>query len=156
MLFEPKLQHGLHNRALGSKTPIWSVPNLVLLIVPRLRKTTARLFVCKSRSVLTSCESDPPDSVPVSEFILSEKHGRAPYKKSRNPFTCGLSGKTYTVQEHADRVELLARSLSQEFKWDPNEGTEWDKVIGIFALNTVCGIGDLRIVGLLLKYFTSD
>lgn len=36
-----------------------------------------------------------------------------------------------------DRVEHLARALSKEFGWRPNKGTEWDKVIGIFALNTV-------------------
>ncbi len=36
-----------------------------------------------------------------------------------------------------DRVDYLARALSNEFGWHPNEGTEWDKVIGIFALNTV-------------------
>ena len=37
-----------------------------------------------------------------------------------------------------DRVDHLARALSKEFGWEPNKGTEWDKVIGIFALNTVC------------------
>lgn len=36
------------------------------------------------------------------------------------------------------RVEHLARALSKEFGWQPNKGTEWDKVVGIFALNTVC------------------
>lgn len=39
--------------------------------------------------------------------------------------------------EMVDRVEQLARALSKEFGWAPNKGTEWDKVIGIFALNTV-------------------
>jgi ribosome assembly protein SQT1 len=69
--------------------------------------------------------------------MLDEKHGRCPLKSSRNPFTCGISGLTYTAAEQVDRVELLARSLSKEFGWQPNKGTEWDKVIGIFALNTV-------------------
>jgi hypothetical protein len=70
--------------------------------------------------------------------MLDDKHGRVPLKKSRNPFTCGLTGKTYTAVEMADRVEHLAKALSKEFGWNPNQGTEWDKVIGIFALNTVC------------------
>jgi hypothetical protein len=39
-----------------------------------------------------------------------------------------------------DRVEHLARALSKELGWQPNRGTEWDKVAGIFALNTVCTI----------------
>ncbi|KAG9228505.1 hypothetical protein BJ875DRAFT_508466 [Amylocarpus encephaloides] len=80
---------------------------------------------------------DPPDSIPISEFILSDAHGREPTSNSRNPFTCGLSGKTYTAAEHADRVELLSRALAAEFGWHPNQGTEWDKVVGIFALNTI-------------------
>jgi ribosome assembly protein SQT1 len=70
--------------------------------------------------------------------MLNDAYGRHPLKKSRNPFTCGLSGRTYTAVEVADRVEHLARALSKEFGWHPNQGTEWDKVIGIFALNTVC------------------
>ncbi|KAF4628656.1 hypothetical protein G7Y89_g9495 [Cudoniella acicularis] len=80
---------------------------------------------------------DPPDTVPISEFILNEAHGRYPLKSSRNPFTCGITGKTYTTQEHVDRVELLARSISKELGWLPNQGTEYDKVAGIFALNTI-------------------
>lgn len=39
----------------------------------------------------------------------------------------------------AERVDHLARTLSKEFGWDPNQGTEWDKVAAIFALNTVGG-----------------
>lgn len=85
---------------------------------------------------------DPPDSVPISQFMLDDKYGRCPLKESQNPFTCGLSGKTYTALEMADRVEYLARALSKEFGWEPNKGTEWDKVAGIFALNTV---GDERV-----------
>ncbi|TVY53909.1 Acyl-CoA ligase easD [Lachnellula cervina] len=76
-------------------------------------------------------------TAPKLEFMLDEKHGRQPLKSSRNPFTCGLSGRTYTAAEQVDRVELLARSLSKVLGWQPNKGTEWDKVIGIFALNTV-------------------
>lgn len=71
--------------------------------------------------------------------MLDEKHGRCPLKESRDPFTCGISGKTYSALEMVDRVDHLARALSKEFGWAPNEGTEWDKVAGIFALNTVCG-----------------
>jgi hypothetical protein len=70
--------------------------------------------------------------------MLDDKHGRYPSEKSRNPFTCGLSGRTYTHAEMKERVDHLARALSREFGWQPNKGTEWDKVAGIFALNTVC------------------
>lgn len=69
--------------------------------------------------------------------MLEDAHGRCPTKDSRNPFTCGLSGRTYTAAEVAERVEQLAKGLAEEFGWHPNQGREWDKVIGIFALNTV-------------------
>jgi hypothetical protein len=83
---------------------------------------------------------DPPDTLPISHFMLDDAHGRCPLKKSRNPFICGLSGNTYTAVEMVDRVDYLSRALSKEFGWHPNIGTEWEKVIGIFALNTVRGL----------------
>jgi len=79
----------------------------------------------------------PPDTVPIYQFMLDDKYGRYPLKKSGNPFTCGLSGRTYSALDIRDRVEFLARALSRELGWQPNQGTEWDKVVGIFALNTV-------------------
>lgn len=78
-----------------------------------------------------------PDSVPICEFMLDEKHGRKPIKQSWDSYTCGLTGKTVTAQQQKDRVELLARSLVKEFGWKVNEGTEYDKVVGVFALNTI-------------------
>jgi acyl-CoA synthetase (AMP-forming)/AMP-acid ligase II len=66
-----------------------------------------------------------------------EQHGRSPFNKSKNPFTCGLSGATFTAAEVKSRTEFLARALSKDLGWKPNSGTEWDKVIGIFALNTI-------------------
>lgn len=74
--------------------------------------------------------------------MLDDKHGRVPNKHSKNPFTCGISGRTYTALEMVDRVESLAKGLAKEFGWSPNQGTEWDKVVGIFALNTVCARND--------------
>ncbi|KAL2062104.1 hypothetical protein VTL71DRAFT_6370 [Oculimacula yallundae] len=78
-----------------------------------------------------------PDNVPISQFMLDDAYGRHPLKSSRNPFTCGLSGRTFTATEMVTRVDHLARGLAKEFGWQPNKGTEWDKVVGIFALNTV-------------------
>ncbi|KAH7312116.1 hypothetical protein BKA65DRAFT_610189 [Rhexocercosporidium sp. MPI-PUGE-AT-0058] len=78
-----------------------------------------------------------PDNVPISQFMLDDSYGRCPLKKSRNPFTCGLSGRTFTATEMVSRVDHLSRALAKEFGWQPNKGTEWDKVVGIFALNTV-------------------
>ncbi|KAK3166947.1 hypothetical protein OEA41_010072 [Lepraria neglecta] len=80
---------------------------------------------------------DPPDSIPISEFMLNEEFGRHPLHHARAPFTCGLSGAEYSALEVRDRVEKLARGLSKELGWQPNKGTEWDKVIGVFSLNTI-------------------
>jgi ribosome assembly protein SQT1 len=80
---------------------------------------------------------DPPDSIPISEFIFNEKYGRYPLKDSRPFFTCGLSGESYTALECKQRVDHLARGLAKELGWSPNSGTEWDKVIGVCSVNTV-------------------
>ncbi|KAM0800461.1 phenylacetyl-CoA ligase-like protein [Usnea florida] len=81
--------------------------------------------------------SDPPDSIPISEFMLNEQYGRCPLSHALQPFTCGLTGFGYSALEVRDRVDKLARALSKELGWTPNEGAEWDKVIGIFSVNTI-------------------
>ena len=80
---------------------------------------------------------DPPDSIPICDFMLDEQHGRRALNESRPPFTCGLTGVGYSALELKDRVHKLARALSKELGWQPNQGTEWDKVCGIFSVNTV-------------------
>ncbi|ORY67429.1 uncharacterized protein BCR38DRAFT_456204 [Pseudomassariella vexata] len=80
---------------------------------------------------------DPPDSITIGEFWADERYGRCPHDKSRNPFTCGITGKTYTSREMKERYELLARSLGKRMGWRANEDTPWDKVIGIFSFNSI-------------------
>ncbi|KAI1869798.1 hypothetical protein JX265_002030 [Neoarthrinium moseri] len=80
---------------------------------------------------------DPPDSITIAEFMRNEKYGRCPLSQSRNPFTCGLTGRTYSATQFFQRSESLAKSLSKRMGWAPNEGTCWDKVVGIFSFNTI-------------------
>ncbi|KAL8767819.1 MAG: hypothetical protein Q9209_005813 [Squamulea sp. 1 TL-2023] len=80
---------------------------------------------------------DPPDSVPICDFMLNEQYGRRALNDSRPPFTCGLTGAEYSAHQVKDRVYKLAKALSKELAWNPNQGTEWDKVAGIFSINTV-------------------
>ncbi|KAI1212665.1 acetyl-CoA synthetase-like protein [Annulohypoxylon truncatum] len=80
---------------------------------------------------------DPPDSIPLHEFWSSERYGRQPLARSRNPYTCGVTGKTYTATEMTERYQLLARSLSKRLGWRANEETPWDKVVGLFSLNSI-------------------
>ncbi|KAF7175265.1 hypothetical protein CNMCM7691_007305 [Aspergillus felis] len=78
-----------------------------------------------------------PDNIPISEFMLNEKYGRHPLGQSRDPYTCGLTGKSYSVPQVAERVDRLSRALAKELNWAPNSGTEWDKTLAIFSLNTI-------------------
>lgn len=80
---------------------------------------------------------DPPDSLSIFDFIFDENYGRYPLGYSHPPFTCGITGKEYSALDVKDRVEALARGLAKELGWSPNKGTEWDKVIGVFSINTV-------------------
>jgi len=82
---------------------------------------------------------DPPDSISIYDFVLDEHHGRHPLGYSKDPFVCGLSGKSYSALDVKDRVDYLARGLAQELGWQPNAGSEWDKVIAVFSVNTVSG-----------------
>lgn len=71
--------------------------------------------------------------------MFNEKYGRRAISESRDPYTCGISGRTFATNEIKDRVECLARSLKKELGWEVNgkKGGEWEKVAGIFSLNTV-------------------
>ncbi|KAI1278960.1 hypothetical protein F5Y07DRAFT_397463 [Xylaria sp. FL0933] len=80
---------------------------------------------------------DPPDSIPIHEFVGQEKYGRHQFTRSQNPFTCGLTGKTYTHAEFRERQDLLAKALSKRMGWQPNEDTPWDKVIALYSFNTI-------------------
>ncbi|KAG8525808.1 uncharacterized protein KY384_000568 [Bacidia gigantensis] len=80
---------------------------------------------------------DPPDSIPISEFMLNEQYGRHPFRLSRPPFTCGLTGLEYSWSDVCNRVNALASGLSKELGFTPNEGTEWDKVVCVFSVNTI-------------------
>ncbi|KAJ4298632.1 hypothetical protein N0V88_003663 [Collariella sp. IMI 366227] len=80
---------------------------------------------------------DPPDSITIGEFMRSEIYGRRAIAKSRNPFTCGLTGKTYSVTEAHKRSDLIAKALSKIMGWEPNADLPWDKVIAVFSFNTV-------------------
>ncbi|KAK3310811.1 uncharacterized protein B0T15DRAFT_50811 [Chaetomium strumarium] len=89
---------------------------------------------------------DPPDSITIGEFMRSEIYGRHPIARSRNPFTCGLTGKTYTVTESHARSDQIARALSKILGWEPNADSPWDKVIAVFSFNTIDYLGVLHAI----------
>lgn len=77
-----------------------------------------------------------PD-IPLCDFMFDERYGRRPYDESLDAYTCGLSGRKLSAHEQKDRVEFLSRALAKELRWRVNEGSEFDKTVGVFALNTV-------------------
>ena len=94
---------------------------------------------------------DPPDDVPIHNFLFDEQYGRHPFKASAPTFVDGLSGKSYTPQETQERIELLARALQKRWDWSidtiPNKlqansgqgdlKVDTSKVACVFTLNTV-------------------
>ncbi|KAK0749407.1 hypothetical protein B0T18DRAFT_322482 [Schizothecium vesticola] len=80
---------------------------------------------------------DPPDSISVGDFMRSEIHGRREIAKSRNPFTCGITGRTFTTAEAYRRSDNVAKALSKVMGWEPNVDSPWDKVVGFFSFNTI-------------------
>jgi hypothetical protein len=92
-----------------------------------------------SPSYIPQLPFPPPDNVPIHEFLFgrNDKYGRYPLAASKPPFTCGLTGKSYSAPQVAERIEYLARALASELTWLVNDGHELNKVIGVFGLNTV-------------------
>ncbi|KAF5228930.1 hypothetical protein FAUST_10729 [Fusarium austroamericanum] len=86
---------------------------------------------------VSTLPSDPPDSISIAKFISNESYGRLPFAKSRNPYTCGITGKSYTALEVIEREDYLSRALGKELNFDPSKGSEWDRVVAIFSLNTI-------------------
>ncbi|KAH7137393.1 hypothetical protein B0J13DRAFT_559593 [Dactylonectria estremocensis] len=83
---------------------------------------------------------DIPDSITIAEFMRNEEYGRQPIATSKSPYTCGLTGKTYTAAEVVLREDWMARAISKRLGFDTLDATdltEWDKVVGLFSLNTI-------------------
>jgi len=106
------------------------------ILLPRLACPSVN-SPCRQFQPLCSHSLEPPESITIPDFIFSDKHARKPIAQSRNPFTCGISGKTYTTEEVIQREKLLARALAKRLGYDVHDGTEWDRVVALFSVNTV-------------------
>ncbi|RGP80661.1 putative phenylacetyl- ligase [Fusarium longipes] len=80
---------------------------------------------------------DIPDSISVADFINTDKAGRKAFSGSKSPYTCGVTGQSRSAAEVAERVDLLARGLAKNVGFDPHDGTAWDRVVAVYALNTI-------------------
>ena len=105
--------------------------------VPKLPFGEFAESICRESSWGTDGLVDPPDSITVGEFMRNEIYGRRPLARSRNPFTCGITGKTRSAAESHERSDLIAQALARVMGWEPNADLPWNKVICVFSLNTV-------------------
>lgn len=83
-------------------------------------------------------QEEIPDSISIPEFFLSDKYGRLPCEHARAPFVDALSGNAPSIQTVKSEVDYLARGLAKELGWQVSAGTQSDRVVGIFSVNTVC------------------
>ncbi|KXT09569.1 hypothetical protein AC579_712 [Pseudocercospora musae] len=78
-----------------------------------------------------------PENISLETFMFNEHYGRFPMGYSQPPFSCALSGRQFSALDMKDRVDWLSRALCDEFGWKPDQGSEWDKVVAVFSLNTI-------------------
>ncbi|GKU20635.1 4-coumarate-- ligase 7 [Fusarium langsethiae] len=81
--------------------------------------------------------SNIPDSISVADFINADKAGRKAFSSSKSPYTCGVTGQSRSAAEVAQRVDFLARGLAKAVGFDAHDGTAWERVVAIYALNTI-------------------
>ncbi|KAH7126393.1 hypothetical protein B0J13DRAFT_148194 [Dactylonectria estremocensis] len=79
----------------------------------------------------------PPDSISAAEFMSTEEYGRFPISKSRNPYTCGLTGKSRNAADVISREDYLARGIGKALQFHPQQTSEWDQVVAVFSFNTI-------------------
>lgn len=109
----------------------WYCPSTIVCCFAKMPFTTP--------SYIPKLPFDPPDSVPIHEFLFSDgdEYGRYPIADSLPPFTCGITGKSHSAVDVKNRIEWLSAALASELGFDVNTGSEFDKVIGLFSFNTV-------------------
>jgi hypothetical protein len=107
--------------------------------LPYSRWHPASIMVFNAPSYVPRFPFTPPYTIPVHEFLLQDddRYGRHTMAAAKPPFTCGITGRSYTALEVADRVDFLARALGARLACPVNEGSELQKVISIYSFNTV-------------------
>jgi hypothetical protein len=96
-----------------------------------------RIAMFTSNSSLPDWALEVPNNCPLEEFLFNETYGRHKITQSRNPLTCGVTGRTFSTSELRRRVDLLARGIGQSLGWQPNKGTQWQKVVCVYSESSV-------------------
>ncbi|KAL6872000.1 hypothetical protein J3F83DRAFT_733398 [Trichoderma novae-zelandiae] len=122
-------------------------------LIPSFAYARAILAVCSQKgkdryapimpfttpSYVSKLPFDPPESTPIHEFLFGDegKYGGHPIADSLAPFTCGITGRSYSAAEVKNRIEWLSAALAADLGFEVNSGSEFDKVIGLFSVNTI-------------------
>jgi hypothetical protein len=112
--------------------------------------STKAKMVFKTPAWVPQISTSVPDSVLVGDFVTKRDHNLYDWSDEKPTTICALSGGSYNMREIRDRVSSLSQSLSKDLGWLPNQGSPWDKVVGICSFNTVSS-GHHRGLG---KYVT--
>ncbi|KAH7379490.1 4-coumarate-CoA ligase [Pyrenochaeta sp. MPI-SDFR-AT-0127] len=94
-------------------------------------------MVFKAPAWMPQLPFDPPDTIPIHQFVLDEAYGRYPYQDSKDPYTSALTGASTPITDVKQRVEYIAQGLAKDLGWKTNEGDDWGKVVSIFSVNHV-------------------
>ncbi|RDW83777.1 AMP-dependent CoA ligase [Aspergillus mulundensis] len=77
-----------------------------------------------------------PETQLVGDFVL-EGNGTDIETGDKPLLVCAATGKSYTISDLANRVDLLTRGLIRALGWSPNEGAPEEKVVGICSFNAM-------------------
>uniref|UniRef100_A0A0C4BKV3 AMP-dependent synthetase/ligase domain-containing protein n=1 Tax=Fusarium oxysporum (strain Fo5176) TaxID=660025 RepID=A0A0C4BKV3_FUSOF len=99
--------------------------------------TFSIVMVFKTPSWVPKLPFEPPDNIPIPEFINNQAYGRCPLDRSKNPFTCSKTGKSYDAREVAKREDYLARGLRKHLTPEELAGSEWNRVVTNFSYNCI-------------------
>ena len=117
----PPLRSPLHLHVSTVLALRWSIKSNQPLVCARM--------VFTSPHWVPQLPIDPPDNIPLNEFILNEDFGRHLLNQSRPPFTCGFSGAEYSIDQVCDRVVNLARSISKEVWLEGTRPGRWSLIV---------------------------
>lgn len=88
-----------------------------------------------------SCTPDlpgiPPSDCTIEQFVTNEKWRPVSLKEARPPLSDAHGRSRHSSLQVLERIDFLARGFGRLLDWRPDDGDDWRKVMGIFALNTV-------------------
>ncbi|KAF7563749.1 hypothetical protein G7046_g407 [Stylonectria norvegica] len=80
---------------------------------------------------------DVPTTLAIGDFMLNGCSGMDLQPSGKPPFVDVSTENVYSIKTIRQRVDWVSRSLALDLGWSTNEGSPWDKVVAIHALNNM-------------------